>query len=178
MAVEEVIGDIERQFDYRPKWTAILFCAVFFGLCAVVLGAKAANNERGLVLNGIIELGPEGASIFYWVLCGFSVAFVIMAVFLALHRAVLRQRLAFAQTALLVPRSRWSNQERHIEYDDIQAVTTGEISGQHVLYVHHTGGKYTIVASMLPSRAAFEEVRALLNGKLLEPGSPMAKNRR
>jgi hypothetical protein len=163
-----LVSNIEREFEYKPRWTTILACGAFFSLCAVVLGIKAANNGGGLLINGIIELGPAGATIFYWVLTAGSVGFVAAAVLIAYHRLMYRQRLAFSQSALIGPASRWSQQEREIAYRDICELSTVTVSGQRFLYITHLGGKYTISASLLPSKAAFEEICELLAEKVRE----------
>ena len=67
---------MQCQYDYRPKWTMIVFCALCFGACAVILGAKASGNDRGLSVSGIIELSTDVATVFYWVLTVLSVGFV------------------------------------------------------------------------------------------------------
>ncbi|WP_439624638.1 hypothetical protein [Gemmata sp.] len=154
-------GDV-REYEYRPRWTMIVFCAAFFALCAAVLGSKAANNDRGLIINRIIELGPDGATTFYWVLTALSGGFVAMAAFLAYHRVTFQQRLVFGPAAVTVPASRWSREEKEIAYRDIVALSEATIGGQRFLHVAHPGGKYSITASMLPSKAAFAEVCELL----------------
>jgi hypothetical protein len=160
------MGGVECEYAYKPRWTLIVFCAVFFGLAAVSLGVKAHGNDRGIIINRVIKLSPSGATTFYWVLCACSVGFVAIAVFLAYHRLIFRQRIAFGPTALLVPVSRWSSAEKQIDYRDIQALSRAQVSGQRFLYVTHSGGQYAITASMLPSTVAFEEVCALLAAKV------------
>lgn len=157
---------VEREYEYKPRWTLIVFCAVFFGLWAVILGAKAHGNDRGVIINRVLQLSPSGATTFYWVLCACSVGFVAIAAFLACHRLTFRQRIAFGPTALLVPASRWSSEEKQVGYRDIEALSIAQVSGQRFLYVTHSGGKYAITASMLPSKAAFEEVCELLAAKV------------
>jgi hypothetical protein len=51
----------------RPYKEAIL-ALVFFGACAAFFYVRARNNDRGLILNGVIEMGPEGADWFYAIL--------------------------------------------------------------------------------------------------------------
>jgi len=157
---------IERAYAYKPRWTLIVFCAVFFGLVAVILGAKAHGNDRGVIINRVIELSLSGATTFYWVLCACSVGFVAIAAFLAYHRLTFRQRIAFGPTALLVPASRWCSAEQQIGYQDIQVLSRVQVSGQQFLYVTHSSGQYAITASMLPSKAVFEEVCELLESKV------------
>ena len=162
------MGDGEREYEYKPKWTVIVFCVAFCGSCAVVLGFKAANNERGVTINHLIELGPDGATAFFWSLTACSCGFVAIAVHLAYHRIAFRQRLAFGPASLTVPVSRWSHVEKEIAYSDIKELTERTISGQRFLYVTHPGGKYTITAAMLPSRAVFDEVCELLAARVRE----------
>src|SRR4051794_30558933 len=112
------MGDDVREYEYRPKWTTIVLCSVFFSVCTVVLGAKAANNERGVIINHVIELGPDGATAFYWVLTSLSGGFVLLAAFLVYHRVTFRQRLVVGPAAVTVPASRWSREEKEIAYRD------------------------------------------------------------
>lgn len=157
-----------REYEYRIKWTMIVLCAAFFALCTAVLGAKAANNNRGVIINGLIELGPDGATNFYWALAAVSAGFIVLAGFLAYHRVTFRQRLIFGQAAMTVPVSRWSREEKEIPYREVLALSEATISGQRFLYVTHLGGKYTVTASMLPSKAAFAEVCELLADRIRE----------
>jgi len=163
---KQAMGGIEREYVYKPRWTLIVFCAVFFGLMAVSLGAKAHGNDRGAIINWVIKLSVSGATTFYGVLCACSVGFVAIAVFLACHRLIFHQRIAFGPTVLFVPVSRWSSAEQQIGYRDIQALSRAQMSGQRFLYVTHAGGQYVITAFMLPSTAVFEEVGALLAAKV------------
>jgi hypothetical protein len=156
-------GSTKQEYQYRPTWTLIVSVAAFFGLAAVVLSSAAMENDRGLIINGIIHLDPEGATVFYWALTACSAGFVVIAAFLARHRFVFRQRLAFGSTGLIVPASRWSQEEKEIAYRDISALSEAKISGQRFLYITHSEGKYTINASMLPSKDAYAEFCELLS---------------
>jgi hypothetical protein len=155
----------EREYPYQPRWRTIVLGGGFFGLCALFLGYRATTNRRGLILEGFIRLDPDQANVFYGVLAALAVGFVLASCFLAYHRLTFEQRLTFGPTVMTVPSSRWSRATRQIAYRDIRQVTVASVSGQTFLHVHHTGGKSTIVASMLPSPAAFDEVRALLAAK-------------
>lgn len=61
----------------RPYKEAIL-ALVLFGACAVFFYVRATNNDRGLILNGIIEMGPEGADRFYAILGILSAGMALM----------------------------------------------------------------------------------------------------
>ena len=161
----------DREFDYRPSWTMLLFCGLFFGACAIVLGAKAINNDRGLIINGIIELEEGGATAFFWALAACSFAFVAIALFSAVLSLVVHQRVVLGTNTIRVPASRWSSREMEIAYDDIQSLSKEEISGQAFFHVIHGAGKFTIMAGMLPSKPVFDEVCELLATRVRESKS-------
>jgi hypothetical protein len=160
------MAGVERTYEYRPGWGTIAFSGLFFAACVGVLGYEAWTNDRGLILNGAIEFGVQGATIFYWVLTALSAGFVAISLSLIYHRFTYTQRLTLGATSLRVPVSRFSHDSKEIAYRDISDLSEARVSGQRFLYVVHPGGKYTIVASMLPSKAAFAEVRDLLAAKV------------
>ena len=153
---------MERQYDYGPKWTVILFCALFFGAGALVLGAQANGNDRGLIINGIVELSPGGATIFYWVLTALSIGFVVVAGLLAIVRLTLHQRIGLTETCLTIPRSRWSREEIPVLFDDVLDLSTSESAGQRFLKIVHKGGTFTLIASMLPKKENFDQICAVV----------------
>jgi hypothetical protein len=154
---------VDREYPYQTRWRSILFGGSFFGACAAFFAVRAGNNTRGVIIEDAITLGPEGATTFYWVLFALSTCFVLAAVVLAVHRVTAApQRLRFGATEMTVPASRWSRAVKTIAYRDVQSLTEQVVSGQRMLHLRHTGGKYTIVASLLPSTAAYDEVRARL----------------
>lgn len=95
--------DAEREYDYNPRWTVIVLSGGFFAGCAVILAFKAANNQRGLTWGGIIELGPAGATAFYWVITACCCGFVVLAMFLAAQRLLLRKTLRLGTTGVTIP---------------------------------------------------------------------------
>jgi hypothetical protein len=159
------MNGIEREYEYRSHFALIIGCALFFGLGAIVLAAKAATNDHGVIINSVVRvtLGPVGATVFYWFLSLFST--LLFLAILRFHRVIFRQRLAFGPATLIVPVSRWNTKEKEIAYQDIEEISTTQVSGRWVLDIHHRGGKFTIAASMLSSREAFDELRELLAAK-------------
>lgn len=160
---------IERKFEYKSHFVLITVCALFFGLGTFLLAAKAFTNDRGVIINGPLrmDLGPAGATVFYWILCSFSV--LLCVAILAFHRVIFGQRITFGPAALTVPVSRWTTKEKQIAYEDIDELSTRQMGGWWVLNIHHKGGKFTIAASMLSTRPAFDELCELLALKC--PGS-------
>ena len=161
------MGGVEREYIYQTKWTFIIVLSTLSGLATAGFGVMAARNDQGLRIDEI-ELGPTGASAFYWLMCALGAGFVVIGVLLVYHRLTFHQRIAFTPTTVVVPVSRWSREEMEILYRDILALATNKVYGQRFLYVEHVGGKYTIDGAMLPSKAAFAEIRDLLASRAEE----------
>lgn len=154
-----------HQYDYRPKWTTIFACAIFFGAGAVVLARMASRNHRGLILNGIVELSPAGATILYWALAVAFVGFVVIAGLMALTRALLRQRIAIDEHCLMIPRSRWSNEELSVPFGDLLGLSESVVRRQRWLTIVFNGGKFTLLASYLAKRQDYDEIHAILSSQ-------------
>ncbi len=67
-------------FRCRPPYIALILALLLFGVMAALMGHEAMHNTRGLIINGIIHLGPAGATNFYWLMALASGAFVVIAV--------------------------------------------------------------------------------------------------
>lgn len=156
---------IEREYEYKAKWWIILGCGGMFGLATIFFAREALTNDRGLIINGIIELSETGATVFYWVFSFLSFCFVLAMIVVTIHRLKVRQRIAFTASEIIVPASRWSAEEKSIKYNDISSLSVSKLSGQKFLSIIHSDGKSVIHNSMLPSKV-FEEVVELLSKKI------------
>jgi hypothetical protein len=172
------MDDIEREYEYKPKWWALLLMGGYFALGALVCAYK------------IIHPWPENLPFLYGAVLVLSVGGVVLVGVSAATRLTLRRRVAFTQTSLLVPKPRWSSRELAIDYRAITALflssggsaprasrvaidfqTTPELPPRklryaRILYVTHTRGEQRIVATLLPSQAAFAEVCELLTARV------------
>jgi hypothetical protein len=148
------MADIERQYAYRPRWSHIRLLAGFCTLLAACVIARASPEDLGLP---------------YWIVVVVSFAGVARSGVLAVDRLFFRRRVAFTSTSLLLPKP-WSFwQEEAIDYDAITGLDVSKVAehGPRCLYLMtHGGGRREIPEAMLPSRAAFEEVRALLTARV------------
>ena len=147
------MADIERQYAYRPRWSHILLLAGFCTLLAASVIARASPEDLGLL---------------YWIVLVVSFAGVAWSGVLAVDRLFFRRRVAFTSTSLLLPKP-WSfRQEEAIDYRAITGLDVSKVAehGPRCLYLTHGGGRREIPEAMLPSRAAFEEVCALLTARV------------
>jgi hypothetical protein len=178
MPMVAAMDAIEREFEYKPKWWALLLSMGHFALAAAASGYLATRN------------GPEIERVLFWVLCGLSSALAILVGAHAVKRLWLRQRIALTPACLLLPKSLWTSKDAAIAYRsitglyissgdyapwasrtaiDCQAISelpSCKLMRARFLYVIHTSGERRIAAQELPSHAAFEVICGLLTARV------------
>jgi hypothetical protein len=172
------MDEVEREYQYKPKWWAILLTMAHFALGAVACGYEAVRNTAAIV------------RVFYWVVGGLCIVFAALVGARAVEGLWLRRRVALTPTCLILPKSLWSSEEEAIAYRAITGLfisagvyapwacrlavncqaTSGlpsrKVKRARFLYVTHPGGNRRIAAAELPSQAAFEEVCELLRTRV------------
>lgn len=156
---------IEKEYEYKPSWMLILCCSGFFGLCATVFIYLAVTNVEGVVINGLIHLGPFGATIFYWILATASLAFVGAGAWMAYDNLLNKRRIAITANSLLMPAGRWSSEECELPFESITGLKLASISNQQSFSIY-IGEKYYVVNKMLlPCQEDFDEIMSLVDSK-------------
>lgn len=156
----------EVCIPYKPNKTIFLSAVVFFGVCAGVMGNVAITNEKGLILNRIFEFSPQGATLFYWVITGTALMFVLVGL-LALAKSVATKRqIVISETSITSPKSGFSKIDVTVNFSDITSVTLQTIQKTEILNIEYLGGKLSIPNSMLPNKQAFEKLISLLQAKV------------
>jgi hypothetical protein len=153
------------RFAYKPKTLTMLLAAAFFLLCAVVLFFRAASNDAGLILNGIIEMDQGGAGIFYYVLAGLSAAMAAGGAFVFATSLGEPRYVVLDDTSVEIPGHAGRKPVR-IAYDAITDLQPGGAYRQRWVYVVHTGGRQAIMGSMLANKAQLDEIANLLAARV------------
>jgi hypothetical protein len=148
----------------------MLWAFVFFGGCAVIMGYQAQTNALGLILNGIVHLDPEGATVFYWCIAALGAGMALLGLMLTLIGLTSNQLLSLSETELSAPKWLLSPASTIVPVSSIQRLELKSVGKQHFLKVHHTDGTLTITAANLPDAEAFAEVCAQLTDRHLGPG--------
>ncbi|HVK57257.1 MAG TPA: hypothetical protein VM735_00635 [Candidatus Kapabacteria bacterium] len=78
--------ELPQRFTYNPQWRTVVAGALFFGVISVFMGYKAIHNTAGIIINGILELGPTGATTFYWIICAGGAGFVLLGALITIRR--------------------------------------------------------------------------------------------
>ena len=146
------------RYDYKPRAYVMVLSGLLFTGFGILLGKEASENDRGLILNGVIELGPRDATTFYWVLTALCGAFVLIAL-VGLARALgAPHEVVLDRTAITAPKAALARRVVTVPFAAITDLQIVELRSQKMLTIHHRDGKLTLARAMLPSRAAFEEI--------------------
>ena len=98
------MADIERQYEYKPRWSQVLLVA---GFCTLLAASVIAHGS------------PEDLGVMYWIVMVVCLAGVVVSGVAAVDRLFFRRRVAFTSTSLLLPRP-WSFwQEEAVDYEAI-----------------------------------------------------------
>ena len=150
------------RYPYNPKWRAIFFCLAFFGACAFFIGRDANTNTSGMIIDGVITLGPGGATIFLWTLCAASCAFVLVALLLTPRRVFSPKILELGPDALVLPHGFFQARTARIPYAEIQDLSETRVNRQVFLHVISGGRKYAVTAALFSENGDYVFVRDFL----------------
>jgi hypothetical protein len=128
-----------------------------FGSAMAFFAHRAETNDRGLIINGIIELGPHGADIFYAVFAGLSGALAALGVLGLIRAFGAPMYVVLEHDAIVVPGPMFSPRARRVEFERIRALETWNVNGQVGLTIRYDGGRAGIARSMV-GEAAFQEI--------------------
>ena len=156
----------EVKYPYKPKVIVFLLSILLFGGGTLAFGKIALTNDRGLILNRIIEFSPGGATIFYWCLTIASAAFVVFGIFGLIVGLTTNKEIVLAENEFHVPKGGLSKKIVSLKYSDISGLKIQSVQNQRFLIVHHLNGKLSIPQSMLPNKKSFEELVNLVSAKV------------
>jgi hypothetical protein len=146
------------EYRYKPKPWVMLATMLFFAAAGAFLAMEAFTNERGLVIQRIIHLSPQGATITYWCLAGICALFAIVGLAGFIAGLVSRQYLRLTMTEISAPKFAWSRTHTIVRLKEITDISVQSVQNQRFLNLRYPGGKLSITQSFLPTPAAFEEI--------------------
>jgi len=152
------------EYRYKPKPWVMLAATLFFAGIGAFLANEALTNERGLVIQRVIHLSPQGATITYWCLAVVSALFVLAGLAGFIAGLVSRQCLRLTSTEISAPKFAWSRTNTIVRLKEITEISVQSVQNQRFLNLRYRGGKLSITQSFLPTPAAFEELhRAIVS---------------
>jgi hypothetical protein len=149
------------RIELRRPYGQLALASLLFAGCAAFLWHRAATNDRGLIINGLIELGPGSADIFYAVLTALSLGFVILGALSLLGIKQLRHyRLVVDDESISLPPARAfaAKGEQVVPLDEVHAVETYPAEAPRALVVVAESGRYGLDKRVLPDGVTIPEL--------------------
>lgn len=156
----------EVRFPYKPKFVVLLLSISFFVGCSLILGNVALTNDRGLILNRMVEFSVGGATILYWWLAAASGLFVVIGAIALCFGLATKREVVFTKNGITSPKGGVSTKIISVKFSEITDVNIQSVQKQQFLNILHRGGKLTIPQSMLPNKQAFEELVSLVAARV------------
>lgn len=160
---------MQKKYEYGGSWKITIFAIVFFSACTVSLFMDAQENNRGAIINHLIELDTSETSIFLYILSGLTFLFVVIGIIMVI--AKLRGQKNFIElnsdNISIITSSRFKP-GAVIPYESIIDVYEVKISGQVFLYIKTDKKKYSIGRFLMPSKNDYEELHQFLLNKVIE----------
>ena len=158
----------EIRIPYKPNMKLFVLVMVFFGACAAVLFQVAKTNDRGLVINHLIELSATGASYFFAALALASLGFVLIAI-LAIYRGLTSEReVIVSDDSITAPKSGVSKRMVTLRFEEVSAMKVQKVQKTRVLHLTSSQGKLAIPNNMIPGKTGFDDLLALVSSRLLQ----------
>jgi len=150
---------------------------VMFTACAGFF-LMELGMDRGLILEGLLELGVRGAHIFWGVLGALSAGFVILMLSAVISMRGGRVAVVLGEDTITMPGAPMRPRPRELRYEHITSATLHRVEKQEILTLVDPHGTSTLARSYVGD-AAFETIVAHVAARVPAPRAdlPVAKLR-
>ncbi len=147
------------EYSYKPPLIKMLVSTLFFAACSFVLFQMASKNDKGALLENVIKLDVNTATILLWFLFGSSILLCLCGILGAMSSITNPRKLTLDEHQIALPCGFLAQDTIRILYENINNMEELEISGQTFLQFNNKGKKYSILASHLPNKEAYISVK-------------------
>jgi hypothetical protein len=150
-----------KEFNYSIRPGKMILPLLMFSACAALFFFKAFNNDRGLIINGIIKLNEGQGTVFYYVIAGLSCLFVMAAIAAIINGLRVKQKLIICSDGLDLPIGK---ETARLYFSNIASAQMLDIYKTRIIeFVTKDKKEYSILDSKLGTKAEFDEVYALIS---------------
>jgi hypothetical protein len=162
------------SYPYKPPSGMMAIGIVLFLALGLYIGQRALTNDRELVLNGIIHIGQDGASVFFASLAALM-ALGLLIMLKGLYKAIFStQRVTLSASAITSPPSGISSRIKTVKLINVRQVNMKTIQKQRRLCITHTNGELNIHESCLPGPSAFDALCRAFAERMAVVNKPLA----
>jgi hypothetical protein len=144
------------RYDYQPKTLPLALAAAFCIGGAVLMAKFALDNDRGMIIDGLIRLDRGEATVFLWGVAGTCAVGLLIALAGLARSFGPAAQVVLDRHAISAPKSGFSRTIETVRYAEISGLRLTQIRSHRFLELRHPRGKVTIACSMLPSEYDFD----------------------
>lgn len=152
-------------YNYYPRFFKLFFAVLFLGICSIFMIHKGINNERGLIINGIIRFGVTGATYFYYIMGGISLILFLIAI-LGLFMG--KRKLIVSNKYLLFPKMLVFSNEKVMNYKDIVSISEQVYKKNKILTLKSKNNFIRISPELFDSKEVYEDFKENITNKISE----------
>ena len=153
-----------KKYQYGVKWKTVILGILFFGIMAAFSCFMALTEKRGLIIGHLIRLSGSGARIFYGIMCGVCLAFVLACVAAIWIKLNNKRSIIIDDLSILIPPGGFVLKTDHILFSSLNNIEEYQVRGIRMLILSHENKKRTLTSSMLKPED-YNEIRAILFAK-------------
>lgn len=152
----------ERKYPHDTAMRYLIILTGIMGAGALDMGYLAMTNDRGLVINGLIRLGPTGATIFYSLITVFLGAFFLYCAAMLLQRIINPHSLIIRHDGIIFCDGRLKPKQTLVPFAAIQMIgqQQGVKGGTRTLVLKVGNQKFLIHEEYLGNRRNYDEIYA------------------
>lgn len=153
-----------KKYLYKANVRASVAAGAASSLVFIVAARAAMSNDRGLIINHILEFGTTGATRLYWsisLLCASVLVWLLWTVLIGGYKD---QFIFLSDKAITVPVVLGTGDPVVVRFDRIKdmAVLTQERTNYRLLRIEHMHGRVEIHESVLNSASLFNSLKTAL----------------
>ena len=152
----------EKQYNYNPRRSRIAITVIVFGLGTVLASLEAATNQRGMIIEGIIQLGKDAATKLLWGCATFSFILFLLGITLWIRRLVLPRILIVDSKGLFLPHGVLQRHQSRIDFSEVLWIVERRERDRTLLKLGTRLKTYSIAECLLESRSHYDELKELL----------------
>ncbi|HET6628379.1 MAG TPA: hypothetical protein VFG91_01260 [Woeseiaceae bacterium] len=151
-------SDIEKVYPYVMRWWQIVVLIVLGAVLGVFATDTALHNDVGLIINGVVELGVGGATVFWWCLAGIMWLLPVLGLVGIIDKLKGGNRVAITAEGVFLPNPFWRKGEAYFSYKSVRDLTITTMKKARFLTIKTAGKNYTIVSNRFSRPEEFDEI--------------------
>lgn len=151
--------EIPCTLRYGPKPAVMIFCLLLCGGAGLFMGNEALNNDRGMLINHIIELDQNGSTAVLWFLtasCAIGTAVGAVNLFMSIFNP---KQLVIDDRSIHLPDGFLLNRIERIPFASIVGMYESSLKSQTWLHVETKNGEFKITKGWMPSARDYEDLK-------------------